>query len=300
MNGITELGYVRAGVSDMDEWRGFASEILGLEVFDENGRVFLRNDLWHHRIELLPNGSDDLEAMGLRVAGPEEFKGMQKTLSEASVAYRVCTREEASERYVLEVLELTDPAGVPLEIFHGPQVDTHRPFHPGRGMYGRFCTGVEGLGHSIIATNDVYESYDFYRLLGMRGSVEGTVPIDIIFMHCDFQGSRDHTLAFGPPPPPNKRINHLMMEVDNLDDVLRTIDIVEASPYEIAITPGRHFNDNQYSFYFVNPSGWNIEIGYDSRPSKFQSEYVVRDTSGHTITPHYPAGDAKTWKKSKG
>ncbi len=28
------------------------------------------------------------------------------------------------------MMTLVDPAGNPLEIFHDPQIDTHRPFHP--------------------------------------------------------------------------------------------------------------------------------------------------------------------------
>ena len=96
-------------------------------------------------------------------------------------------------------------------------------------------------------------------------------------------------MAFVPPPPPNKRINHMTMEVDNLDDVLRTLELIEASPYEITMTPGRHSNDRQYSFYFPNPSNWVIEIGCDSRPSTYLSEYVIQDSIGHHLTPHDPA-----------
>jgi 2,3-dihydroxyethylbenzene 1,2-dioxygenase len=295
MTGITELGYVRIGVSDMDEWHDYATNMLGLEVFEENGRVFCRQDLWHHRMEIIPNGSDDVEALGFRVAGHDEFDEMQHTLKAAGVDFTVASRDEAVEQYVLEMLRLEDPSGNPLEIFHGPQVDTHRPFHPGRGMYGKFVTGVGGMGHAIIGSRDTRESYEFYRMLGMRGSIEARVPPDFpmplpdaYFMHCDFPGSRDHTVAFGPPPPAGKRINHLMFEVEQIDDVLLAIDLIAASKYEVTMTPGRHSNDRQFSFYFLNPSGWIIEIGADSRPSTYQSEYVIKDTLGHTITEHYP------------
>ena len=32
---ITELGYARFGVSDLDAWRSFAEEMIGLEVHPE-------------------------------------------------------------------------------------------------------------------------------------------------------------------------------------------------------------------------------------------------------------------------
>ena len=117
-----------------------------------------------------------------------------------------------------------DPSGIPLEIFHGPLVDTHRPFHPGRGMYGRFCTGSGGVGHMMMNHSGLDATYEFYKLLGMRGGIEYRIPtgdgntFDILFMHCN---KRDHTFAFGPPG--QKKVNHLMLEVDNLDDVFQTL-----------------------------------------------------------------------------
>ena len=67
MAGVTELGYVRFGVADLAEWREFASDILGLEVVDDGPQntLFLRSDLWHHRIILEQDGADDLTAAEL-------------------------------------------------------------------------------------------------------------------------------------------------------------------------------------------------------------------------------------------
>lgn len=68
------------------------------------------------------DSSDDLLYLGLRVAGPEEFAGMQHQLTAAGIKFRVGSEEDAQERRVLEVLKLTDPDGTPFDIFHGPQV----------------------------------------------------------------------------------------------------------------------------------------------------------------------------------
>ena len=134
--GITELGYVRFGVSDIEAWRSFATDMLGLEVRDDSAEtLMLRNDLWHHRIELVKDESDDLLVAGLRVAGPAEFDEVQNTLRDAGVSFELGSASLARERHVLALLSLEDPAGNPLEIFHGPHVDAARPFHPGRAMY---------------------------------------------------------------------------------------------------------------------------------------------------------------------
>jgi 2,3-dihydroxyethylbenzene 1,2-dioxygenase len=72
-----------------------------------------------------------------------------------------------------------------------------------------------------------------------------------------------------------------MIEVDSIDDVFMTHELVEASQYPVAISLGKHANDHMFSFYFRTPSNWLIEIGYGGRPATHQSEYYVRDTYGH-------------------
>ena len=281
---VTELSYMGIGVKDIDAWKAFASQTLGMEVADEGegDRCYLRMDYWHHRLVLHANGADDLEYLGFRVAGAEEFRAMQVQLSEAGLKYRVGAEDEAAERRVLELLMLSDPSGNPIEIFHGPEVQYSKPFHPGRRMHGRFKTGTGGIGHCIVREDDTAAAYRFYSLLGMRGGVEykirmGKRTVAPVFMHCN---DRDHSVAFGIGPQ-ERRINHLMVEVDNLDDVGLAYDLVRKQKIPVTITPGKHSNDHMYSFYLRNPSGWMIEYGYGGRPATHQSEYYVEDVYGH-------------------
>jgi 2,3-dihydroxyethylbenzene 1,2-dioxygenase len=281
---VTELGYLGIGVKSLAAWKEFASEVLALEVVDEGDpkRCYLRMDYWHHRVIVDEDGSDDLTAVGLRVAGPEEFVAIQKQLGDAGVPHQVCSKQQAGERQVLELLTLEDPAGNPLEIFHGPLVQFEKPFHPGRRMHGRFKTGSGGMGHCFLRPRDLDETYRFYRLLGMRGGIEYAIPlpggarIEVLFMHAN---DRDHTIAFGLPGP--KRINHLMVECENFDDVGLAYEIVRARKLAVPMDLGKHSNDHMYSFYVQNPSGWLCEIGWGGRPATHQSEHYRRDVYGH-------------------
>ncbi len=281
---VTELGYMGIGVKNLEEWKEFATSIVGMELADEGeaDRCYLRMDYSHHRIVLHADGSDDLAYLGFRVAGAEEFSAMQTQLSAAGIKFRVGSGEEAEERRALEVLKLNDPDGNPIEIFHGPLVQFSKPFHPGRAMHGRFKTGTGGLGHCIIREKDVTAAHRFYTQLGMRGGVEykirmGKRAIELVFMHCN---DRDHTVAFGIGGPAG-RINHLMIEVDNLDDVGMTYDLVRKHEIPVTIKPGKHSNDHMYSFYFRNPSGWMFEYGWGARNATYQSEYYGEDVYGH-------------------
>src|SRR5579859_794922 len=136
--GVTELGYVGFDVGDLGAWRSFASEILGMEFIEEPDGARLRMDYWHQRIVLHQGPGDDLRYAGFRVSGPDTFRSMQRQLKEFGVSFEVASPAEAEDRHVLEFLKLEDPAGLPVEIFHGPQVDRHAPFRPGRGMHGKF------------------------------------------------------------------------------------------------------------------------------------------------------------------
>lgn len=283
---VTELGYMGLGVKSLAAWKDYAAKILGLEVVDEGepGRCYLRMDNWHHRFIVDEDGTDDLNFLGFRVAGLVEFRQMHKHLTDNGIEVRIGSEQEAAERRVLEVMKLKDSSGFPIEIFHGPQVQADKPFYPGRRMHGKFKTGEGGLGHLIQKETVGFDkTHAFYSLLGMRGGIEYRVPFpgapkpfDLMFMHCN---KRDHTVAFGPPG--EKRINHLMIEVEDFDDVGLAYEIVRQAGFAITMMPGRHANDHMYSFYFMNPSGWMCEIGWGAREATHQSEYYQRDTYGH-------------------
>lgn len=285
---VTELGYMGIGVKNPDQWKEFAALIMGMELAEDEARdrYYLRMDNWHHRIVVHAEASDDLLYLGFRVAGPEEFRDMQHQLSAAGVQFRAGSEDEAAERHVLELIKLSDPDGNPIEIFHGPHVQFSKPFHPGRRMHGRFKTGDGGMGHCIVRERDVEAAIRFYTTLGMRGSIEykfrmGAHTATPVFMHCN---ERDHSVAFGIGRA-EKRINHLMIEVDNFDDVGLTYDLVRRHKLPIRITPGKHSNDHMFSFYVGNPSGWMWEYGWGARPATYQSEYYGEDMYGHEFEP---------------
>ena len=56
---VTELGYMGIGVRDLDEWKNFAANIVGMEVLDEGDRdrCYLRMDYHHHRLIVDRDGS---------------------------------------------------------------------------------------------------------------------------------------------------------------------------------------------------------------------------------------------------
>lgn len=284
MTAVTELGYAVLGVKDVARWRHFACDFLGLEGVDgeTSKRVYLRMDFWHHRMILQEDASNDVLALGFRVAGSEEFGALFKKLKDNNVDVRVCSDDEAAERRVLQLMKLEDSLGNPLEIFEGPFVQFNKPFHPGRRMYGKFDTGAGGLGHCMMHGDRIQDAHRFYSMLGLRGGVEYRVETapgkrdQLLFMHCN---QRDHSIAFGFPG--KKRINHLLVESTEFDDVAYTYSLAKEMQVPIAVELGRHSNDHAVSFYCMSPAGFLMEYGWGSRSATHQSEFYDSDFYGH-------------------
>lgn len=285
MSRLGELGYLGFTTRQLPEWQRYAAEVAGLEVVADNGgkRLFLRMDEWHHRIVITEGEDEDLAYMGWRVDDAAALRALETKLADAGVAVARGDRALADERRVLELITFTDPAGHRIEAFHGPQIDRHRPFHPGRPLFGRFATGDMGLGHLVIAEADVPAAIRFYELLGFEGSVEYRMPLpgnmllEPVFMHLN---ARQHSIAFGLPGG-DKRINHLMLQYSDLKDLGQTHDLVRERGIPIAMHLGMHANDEMLSFYSATPSGWLIEFGWGGRPASPQTEYATRDIFGH-------------------
>lgn len=285
MTSVTELGYIGLNVSDLDAWKSFAQSIVGMELVDgeSDSVAYLRMDHWHHRIMLHRSDEDDLAYMGWRTTDAVEFETLVAALREQGFDVRIATTEEARERKVLGLAKLDDPGGNPTEIFYGPLVEKFKPFHPGRPMFGKFVTGDQGLGHCILRQNDVAAATKFYRLLGFAGGVEYQLPTpdgqtaELTFMSVN---ERQHSVAFGFGEM-EKRINHLMLEYNELDDLGLAHDIVRKSKIDVALQLGKHSNDEALGFYCATPSGWLLELGWGARKSQRQQEYYTRDVFGH-------------------
>ncbi len=280
---VTELGYVGLQVSDMQAWRKYATECVGFEWLDEGegDRAYLRMDTWHHRFTLHQDKGDDLAYLGWRVPDAESLEKMERQLTEARIAYRVASAAETAERRVLGLLKLEDPSGIATEIFYAPQVDMHLPLYPGRRMHGRFITGDQGLGHVLVQAVDPIASYRFYSQLGLTGAVEYHLqtPVGVakpIFMRCN---DRQHSIAFGIPS--EKKLNHMMLEYTDLNDLGMSHDTIRRRNIPVALQLGKHSNDKAFTFYSASPSGWLMELGWGASKSTGQQEYHVLDMFGH-------------------
>ena len=69
---------------------------------------------------------------------------------------------------------------------------------------------------------------------------------------------RHHSIGFGNGAGGLKRLGHIMLEVNDMDDVGSTYDICLKRGIE-STTLGRHPNDRMISFYMASPSRWQFQ-----------------------------------------
>lgn len=285
---VAALGYIGIGVSSPEKWADF-SALLGLMPGEPgpDGSIRYRMDECAWRIALHADDIDDCLYAGFDCGTQARFEAVLARIAKAGIA---ATRDEdlARVRGVMELARLTDPDGVPLELYYGPRVVPEQPFRSPQPL-SRFMTGANGLGHVIVNASDPAVSAAFYMdVLGLSLSdrilfeAAPGVVIPLTFLHCN---ERHHSIAIAPRMPDSKRVHHLMLEVPGIDDVGFALDRVMAAGLEISATLGRHSNDRMISFYVRTPSGFEVEYGCEGLAVD-RATWTVADHASISVWGH--------------
>ena len=277
---IKQLGYLGFSVKDVPAWRELLTSGLGLEeVESKNETALFRIDSRAWRIAVDYGEEDDVTVAGFEVANAQSLKQLTEKLIGAGLEVKTGDVELAKRRGVMDIISLTDPYGLPLEIYYGATEAFHKPFTSPTGVSG-FITDEQGIGHVVRNVPDVQTAMDFYtELLDFKLSdiiempVGPDIVIPIYFLHCN---GRHHTLALASMPMP-KKIQHFMFEVKSLDDVGHAYDRLDKEDL-ITLSLGKHSNDHMISFYAMTPSGVEVEYGWDGRPVGDDWSVVRHDT----------------------
>jgi len=259
---VMSLGYVALEATDLNAWREFAVDLLGLAVANEdNERLQLRMDEHSYRLDIRRSSDNRVVALGWEVGGPRRLAELVEALQDAGVPVRPGTAEEARMRYVAGLAITEDPDGQRIELFYALKT-ARTPFVSLLGT--RFVTGVGGMGHAFqfVTSTPAHEAF-YTGILGFRLTDYIEFGTDAAtFLHCN---PRHHSFAFAEVPHVPLGFGHLMFEVDDIDAVGRAWDRVLAGEAVLSSTLGRHTNDAMLSFYVMSPGGFSIEFGYGGR-----------------------------------
>ena len=259
---ITQLAYLGIASPAFQEWRDYATRLLGAVVAEDgpDGAVRIKVDDAGYRVAVHPAEQDELRYVGWACHNETRLHEYAAELRAKGLELHAGTEAELKERQVAELYWFADPFGNRHELVWG-QYSHPNSFFPGRPMRGRFVTGDQGLGHIVLIVPDLARADAFFAgTLGFR--LSDRVKSDIFnlrFYHCN---GRHHSLAVAEIPGMTG-INHLMLEVESFDDLGTAIDLFSADPdREILLSLGRHTNDLMTSVYVQTPSSMQIEYGH--------------------------------------
>jgi len=257
---IQALGYVGVHAKSLEDWRGFGTRFLGMQLIEKSGKkLALRMDDRKQRVVVEEDGGEGVAFFGWEVADAGALERFAARLEKAGVAVSRGSRALAQERRVKDLIVLADPLGNRLEIFHGAETASD-PFKPGRSISG-FRTGPLGMGHAVLHVASINDALPFYRdVLGFHLSDYMLRPFNAYFFHAN---PRHHSIAFIETG--RNATHHLMVELFSLDDVGQCYDLALGEEGRIGTTLGRHINDEVTSFYSNSPSGFMVEYGWGGR-----------------------------------
>ena len=257
---LQALGYVGFGSDDLDDWRQFGTQLVGLQAVERSASLLaFRMDDRKQRIVIDRAMPDGARFFGWEVADAAALEALAARLETAGVAVIAEPRALADTRRVRGLISFRDPAGNRLEAFYGAEIDD-TPFCPGRSISG-FRTGALGVGHAVLTVENIDAVMLFYvDLLGFRLSDYMQKPFRAYFFHIN---ARHHSLALIETG--RNGMHHLMVELFSLDDVGQSYDVALSQQERVGVTLGRHTNDLMTSFYAKTPSSFMVECGWGGR-----------------------------------
>ena len=284
---IHSLGLVRFGSTVVEEWRGFAADILGMSVSDgPDGSLLLRMDERPYRIAIVPSATDRLLAAAFEVRDRVALEVAVRELEAAGVAVKEGSADEAAARQVERFVAFNDPNGNPLEIFYSQAVDGLAAQLP---HGGGFVTGALGCGHVVLPSADLDAAFDFFTtVLGFRHrdsmaiQLPGGNRLRLRFLGCN---PRHHTVALTASQSP-QGLRHMMIEADSIQALGRSFARArEAGVLKTEL--GQHSNDEVLSYYLFCPGGYEIEYGVHGRQVD-DAKWLTRDLTQLSYWGYWP------------
>ena len=251
MTTIQDIMQVGVGVPDRGRFEDFARDLLGFSVrrSPDGGVTYLRPDQYSHRIAAYTAPEPVLQYIGFDVGGGQQLAEWEAKLTAEGIDWRRSHPKECAERHVTDFIEFNDPDGHALALSYGFEVNKD-PVRYTRDL------SVLRLGHVLLTVADTQRSHDFYTgVLGFRLSdwVHIDENIRLCFLRCN---ERHHSMAFAPcMPGKSPRLQHVMFEVESLDDVMRSYHFLRIHKAPIGMGPGRHINCQTVHVYVQTPGG---------------------------------------------
>ena len=264
MTNAKRLVYLVLEVSTISAWREYLLLMYGLELrpsHNPNEYEVVIDDSGC-RIIFLKGKANDCVAAGWEV---EDLDSCSEYLSNKNYQLEWLKENKAKSRGISRGLKLYDSStGIDIELFENT-FSANSFVLPKNEI--EFEAGDLGFGHMTFNVKNLDDFDYFYKdALGLKATdynqpiIGPGVKINVAFLRAN---KRHHSVAAAQIN--GKRLNHFQLETTKRNNVGLSYDRVRKSKFTIAHHVGVHPNDNQISFYAVTPSGFQSEIGAESK-----------------------------------
>ncbi|MGX9790870.1 VOC family protein [Mycobacterium sp. MMS18-G62] len=267
--GNVHLGYIVIETDKFADWRRFGRDAIGMHVDETLSDVMrFRLDDNECRFLLQRGPAEDAIALGWQVDDHNTFDEILARVTGHAVPVIEGSAEEAALRGVERLVRFPGPNGLAQEIFTRACIaDSPLDMRVGGG----FVTGESGMGHVAITTKKPHQMHGYYntvfdaRLSDYIDETISGVKFKIRFLRVN---ERHHSVAIAavnrlPVNPIRTRIQHLNIQVADLDDIAASYRRVKDLGFGMALGVGQHTNDKELSYYAITPSGFEWEVGWN-------------------------------------
>lgn len=293
--GNVALGYVVVETNKFADWRRFGRDAIGMHL-DETLSDTMRFRLDDHECRfLLQRGpAEDVTALGWRLDDHGSFDEIVARVSRCGVPVTEGTPEEAELRGVERLVWFPGPNGLRQEIYTAACMAS-TPLSA--AVRGGFVSGDTGIGHVAVVSKKPQQVHGYYervfdaRLSDYIDETISGVKFKIRFLRVNH---RHHSVAIAaanrfPVNPIRTRVQHLNIQVTELDDMVASYQRVKELGFQMALAVGQHTNDRQLSFYALTPSGFEWEVGWNPIVVN-ESTWEPTTYQGISIWGHTPEG----------
>ena len=267
--GNVHLGYIVIETDRFADWRRFGRDAIGMHL-DETLRDVMRFRLDDNECRfLLQRGSaEDVTALGWQIDDHRTFDEVINRVTARRVPIKEGTAEEAALRGVERLVRFPGPNRLVQEIFtRALRSDTP----PSMAVRGGFVTGEGGIGHVAVTSKRPHQIRGYYntvfdaRLTDYIDETISGLKFKIRFLRVN---QRHHSMAIAavnrlPINPIRTRVQHLNVQVAELDDMTVSYQRVKELGFHMALAVGQHTNDKELSYYAMTPSGFEWEVGWN-------------------------------------
>lgn len=242
-----KLGYAGFDCDDVEAMEDYYINVMGFSLVEEDKDVkYISSGVDHHNIILKKGDTSILKTMGYQIEKTDSLSNVAKYLNSQGIRAEL---KSDSQPGVKELVELEDPDGFKIQLFH--EIETPVPGYKENGI------SPFKLGHIALGSLDAKKSVEFYMDV-LNFKYTDKIGDRATFLTCNTDHHVLNISSFG-----HKMMHHIAFELKDIGHHVRSADILAKNHKPIVWGPSRHTAGHNIATYHHDPEDNLIELYID-------------------------------------